>query len=371
LIVFIVSSTRPRRFSRRVQPETCSSVQNGTGIPVVKYKIKILFSRFCDANCRRSAPSERRRGSPIMSEDDASENIHSALGYRRPGSYEELRAVLSSGSMRLPRQLRQVAVHLSQNPSDIALGTVVEIAQSAGVQPSALVRFAQSLGYPGFSDLQEIFKDYVKINWPETREREAAHAASGATSDPDFRIIAGLVKASMSSLTHMPEKIDLSTFAHLASMMAEAETIYLIGNKRAFPVTIYMALALSQLGVKNSLVDNVGSIAYEQIGFASPRDVVFAISFSPYNSITPALAAAARQKGAVVLGITDSALSPLAPLSRAWLEINEADFGGFRSLAATMAVGMSLVLAIAQRRQKKQFAGKKRRRQPRGATELS
>ena len=298
-----------------------------------------------------------------MSEDDASENIHSALGYRRPGSYEELRAVLSSGTMRLPKQLRQVAIHLSQNPSDVALGTVVEIAQSAGVQPSALVRFAQNLGYPGFSDLQEIFKDYVKINWPETRDRDAAAAAPGAMSDPDFRMHhAGLVKASVSSLTRLPEKIDLATFARVATMMAEAETIYLVGSKRAFPVTIYMALALSQLGVKNSLVDNVGSIAYEQIGFASSRDVVFAISFSPYNSITPALAATARQKGAAVLAITDSPLSPLAPLSRAWLEINESEFGGFRSLAATIAVGMSLVLAIAQRRQKNTPAVRKRRR---------
>jgi DNA-binding MurR/RpiR family transcriptional regulator len=296
-----------------------------------------------------------------MSEDDASENIHSALGYRRPGSYEELRAVLSSGSMRLPRQLRQVAIHLSQNPSDVALGTVVEIAQSAGVQPSALVRFAQNLGYPGFSDLQEIFKDYVKINWPDARDRDAAAATPGAMSDPDFRIVAGLIKASVASLTRLPEKIDLPTFTQVANLMAEAETIYLIGSKRAFPVTIYMALALSQLGVKNSLVDNVGSIAFEQIGFASTRDVAFAISFSPYNSITPALAATARQKGAAVLAITDSPLSPLAPLSRAWLEINESDFGGFRSLAATMAVGMALVLAIAQRRQKKAAVGKKRR----------
>jgi DNA-binding MurR/RpiR family transcriptional regulator len=304
-----------------------------------------------------------------MSEDDASENIHSALGYRRPGSYEELRAVLSSGSMRLPRQLRQVAIHLAQNPSDIALGTVVEIAQSAGVQPSALVRFAQSLGYPGFSDLQEIFKDYVKINWPETRDRDAVASAPGAMGDPDFRIIAGLVKASVSSLTRLPEKIDLARFARLATLMAEAETIYLIGSKRAFPVTIYMALALSQLGVKNSLVDNVGSTAFEQIGFASPRDVVFAISFSPYNSITPALVATARQKGAAVLAITDSPLSPLAPLSRAWIEIDESDYGGFRSLAATMAVGMSLVLAVAQRRQKKALASKKRRRPTRDARE--
>jgi DNA-binding MurR/RpiR family transcriptional regulator len=313
-----------------------------------------------ETKVKRAAQARRGRKQPV-SEDDASENVHSALGYRRPGSYEELRAVLSSGSMRLPKQLRQVAIYLAQNPSDIALGTVVEIAQNARVQPSALVRFAQSLGFPGFSDLQEIFKDYVKINWPETRERDAG-AAPAAMGDPDFRIVAGLIKASVASLTRLPEKIDLPTFTQVANLMAEAETIYLIGSKRAFPVTIYMALALSQLGVKNSLVDNVGSIAFEQIGFASTRDVAFAISFSPYNSITPALAGAARQKGAAVLSITDSSLSPLAPLSRGWLEINESDFGGFRSLAATMAVGMSLVLAVAQRRQKKTPAARKRPR---------
>jgi DNA-binding MurR/RpiR family transcriptional regulator len=153
--------------------------------------------------------------------------------------------------------------------------------------------------------------------------------------------------------------------------MADADTIYLIGSKRAFPVTIYMALALSQLGVKNSLVDNVGSIAYEQIGFAGPRDVVFAISFSPYNSITPALAASARQRGAAVLAITDSPLSPMAPLSRAWLEINESDFGGFRSLAATMAVGMSLVLAVARRRQKGEQPKRKQKRGVRNGREPS
>src|SRR6202030_2322102 len=111
----------------------------------------------------------------------------------------------------------------------------------------------------------------------------------------------------------VPEKIDLAMFSRLAGMMAEAETIYLVGSKRAFPVTTYMALALSQLGVKNNLIDNVGSTAFEQIGFACPRDVALAISFSPYNSITPALAATAGQKGAAVLAITDSPLSPLAP----------------------------------------------------------
>ena len=47
---------------------------------------------------------------------------------------------------------------------------------------------------------------------------------------------------------------------------------------------------------------------------------------------------------------TDNAFSPLVPLAKAWITVDELDFGGFRSLAATIAIGMSLVLSVAQRR---------------------
>src|SRR5437667_9018432 len=89
-----------------------------------------------------------------------------SLGYTRPGSYEELRAVLASGSIRLPKRLRQVAVFLWQHPSDVALGTTVSVSSQAGVQPSTLVRFAKHLGYAGFSDLQALFKGYVRGSRP-------------------------------------------------------------------------------------------------------------------------------------------------------------------------------------------------------------
>ena len=78
--------------------------------------------------------------------------------------------------------------------------------------------------------------------------------------------------------------------------MAEADLIYVIGSKRAFPVTAYISLALSQQGVRNVLVDNVGSTAFDQIGCVGERDAVLAVSFSPYNSITPELVAAARER---------------------------------------------------------------------------
>ncbi len=123
-----------------------------------------------------SARSARRRRRAAISENGSTMNsrrtiaradavadagVGAALGYSRPGSYEELRAVLSSGTARLPKKLRQVAIHLWQHPTAVALGTVTSVAREAGVQPSTLVRFAQAFGYSGFSDLQEVFKAHL------------------------------------------------------------------------------------------------------------------------------------------------------------------------------------------------------------------
>jgi DNA-binding MurR/RpiR family transcriptional regulator len=102
-------------------------------------------------------PVERTERADVV----ADAGVGAALGYSRPDSYEELRAVLSSGTARLPKKLRQVAIHLWQHPTAVALGTVTSVASEAGVQPSTLVRFAQAFGYSGFSDLQDVFKAHL------------------------------------------------------------------------------------------------------------------------------------------------------------------------------------------------------------------
>jgi DNA-binding MurR/RpiR family transcriptional regulator len=271
-----------------------------------------------------------------------------ALGYGVPQTYEDLRAVLTSGTVRLPKQLRQVATFLCQHPSEMALGTVSSVAAQSGVQPSTLVRFAQTLGYSGFSDLQNVFKEYVKGSRIGQRERNAALETVRLSNDPAFHLVGGLVQASMQSLTRVADTIDLARIATVVNLLAKAEIIFLLGNKRAFPVTTYLSLALAQLGIANVLVDNVGSSAAAQISCTNPRQAILAISFSPYNSITPELAAQAAQRGTPLASITDSVLSPLVPISDAWIEVVESEYGGFRTIAATLAVGMAIVLGIAR-----------------------
>jgi DNA-binding MurR/RpiR family transcriptional regulator len=273
----------------------------------------------------------------------------SELGYTKPRTYEELRAVLSAGTIHFPKRLRQVAIFLWQHPSDVALGTISRVAEQAGVQPSTLVRFAQMFGFAGFSDFQDIFKKHIKGSWPE-RQAQNGSDRDAAAINANLHFVSGLVAASQDSLGRIGESFDIKGFERMIGIMAEADLIYVIGSKRAFPVTAYLSLALSQQGVRNILVDNVGSTAFDQISCVGKRDAVLAVSFSPYNSITPDLAAAARERNAKIVSITDSTFSPLVKLSDSWVEVIESEFAGFRSLAATLAVGMALIHGVVAQR---------------------
>ncbi|RUX09218.1 MurR/RpiR family transcriptional regulator [Mesorhizobium sp. M8A.F.Ca.ET.059.01.1.1] len=271
-----------------------------------------------------------------------------ALGYIQPQTYEELRAVLSSGTVHFPKRMRQVAIFLWQHPSEVALGTIAQVAAQAGVQPSTLVRFAQIFGYSGFSDFQGLFKDHVKGSWPGGRGEQRAEAEPNAA----MHFLRGMVGASQASLGRIESGFDVESFEKMVATLADAALIYVIGSKRAFPVTTYLSLTLSQQGVRNVLVDNVGSTALDQVGCIGRQDAVLAVSFSPYNSITPDLVAVAHERGARIVTITDSTFSPLIRLSDSWLEVVESDFAGFRSLAASLAVGMALVQGVAAKRGK-------------------
>ena len=275
----------------------------------------------------------------------ADAGVGAALGYSRPGSYEELRAVLSSGTARLPKKLRQVAIHLWQHPTAVALGTVTSVAGEAGVQPSTLVRFAQAFGYSGFSDLQDVFKAHLADGGREGRDQWEEASSSEAA-----RLVDGFIRSSATSLAGVRDRLDLAQFEAMSQTLAAADLIYIIGSKRAFSLVSYVSLALANLGVRNLALDNVGSTAFELLRCASASDAVLAVSFTPYNSITPELAASAAQRGVPIVSLTDSAFSPLVPVSKAYIEVVEESFSGFKSLSATLAVAMALVLRVEQRR---------------------
>lgn len=267
-----------------------------------------------------------------------------------PRDYQGLSALMAQRAEQLPRRLMQVARHALENPDEIAFGTVASIAARADVPPSALVRFARALGYQGFTELQDVFRSRLRdrvLNYDEWLERMREH---GIATSKSGLLLQGFLEASEQSVAHFRESVDHSAIDRAVDRLAGASTLYLIGLRRSFPVTSYMSYALGKLGVRNILVDAVAGMGAEQSSFMTAEDAVLAVSFSPYANETVSLTNAAKARGATIVAITDSVFSPIAPPADAVLEVVEANFEGFRSMAVTMALAMTLAVSVAARR---------------------
>jgi DNA-binding MurR/RpiR family transcriptional regulator len=252
----------------------------------------------------------------------------------------------------LPRRLRQAAAYALKHPEEFALGTASTLARGADVQASTLVRLAQTLGFAGFSELQELYRSRLRNRWPDYSERLQALQENARDSGDPTHLLFGFADSAAASIARLREAVQRSELDQAVALLATARTIHCLGQRRSFCVAHYLTYALSQLGVPASLIDNVGGLGPEQLAQAGPGDALIAVSFSPYAPFTVDLAKRARRAGVPVVVVTDSALSPLAGLADVRFEVVESDFGSFRSLSATFCLAMTLAVAVGEKRAK-------------------
>jgi DNA-binding MurR/RpiR family transcriptional regulator len=249
----------------------------------------------------------------------------------------------------MPKRLAQVAEFAVSHPDEIALGTVGSIAGLAGVQPSTLVRFAQVLGFQGFSELQAVYRRKLRQRWPDYQDRISALRAN-ANGDPGGDLLTGFSEATIRSILRMRETCAGETLMAASRIISGADTIYLLGNRRAFPAASYLAYLFGKLDMRHRLLTNMAHMGTSELSGASARDVLIAISFTPYTPATVEMATGATERGVPVISITDSTFSPLAHIARIWLEVVEEDYAGFRSLGATFCLSMALATLAAKLR---------------------
>jgi DNA-binding MurR/RpiR family transcriptional regulator len=249
----------------------------------------------------------------------------------------------------MPRRLRQCADYIAANRDRIAVSTVAELAAGADVPPSALMRFCQILGFSGFSEMQRLFREAYAPGWPDYNTRLANLKSMGAGSAP--ALLAEFVEAGRLSLESLAKTVDETAMTAAVDILSHAETIHIVGLRRAFPVATYLAYVFEKMSVPAMLHDGLGKLDHR---FAlRPGDAVLAITFAPYSEETIALAQDAFVRGLPVVALTDRLTGPLAHSASAVVTVAEVDFGAFRSLSATIALSIALAVAVGSARDKR------------------
>ena len=268
-----------------------------------------------------------------------------------PVDYAGLRAEIVSQYDDLSNRLQQVARFALDHPNDIALETTAVISSRAEVQPSTLIRFAKAFGYDGFSDMQRLFRGHLTEGRPTYRDRIAAlRGQLGANAENHGLVVLdAFVRANTAGLEHLREEISGDDLNRAVEILGQARTVYVVAQRRAYPLAAYLFYALRRLGVRADLLDDVGGMLPEQASQIEPGDVLFAMSYAPYTQRVLDAAETARRTGAPVIAVTDRPLSPLASRCDLCFNVEDAAVHDFRSLNASMCLVQTIAVSLGLR----------------------
>jgi DNA-binding MurR/RpiR family transcriptional regulator len=263
-------------------------------------------------------------------------------------TYMELRELIARAYPDMSKQLQCIARFSLGQPNDLARGTVASVAAACEVQPSAVIRFANALGYTGFSELQHVFLGYLLEHSGSYRERieKMRKQQVGDAKAAPLDLLHHQVGECIAELSYLEEGNLQAELKIASKLIARAPRVYVLAQRRAFPVAAYLAYALSQLELRSHLLIGAGGMLSESLRNIDPGDVLIAASFRNYSPEVMAAAVAASHRGIDVVAITDGALSPLKASVKVCLELADDSSKPFRSLVAPLCVAQALVVGV-------------------------
>ena len=259
--------------------------------------------------------------------------------------YFDLESKILEQYPNLSKRLRQIAHFVLDNPSDIAIKTAAAIADDAEVQPSALIRFAQTFDFAGFSELQQIYKTKLLTN-NVTSSTQAFNADSKSGALPKESILQDVIHSNVQALARLQETIAVSDIETAATILTKAAITYVIGLRKSFPAACYLTNTIAQSGKPVHLLDGVGGLLEQQSVAMTKKDALVVVSFAPYAPEVLMVIEACCSRGVPIVAISDSKLSPVASHATVSLLSPESDIGGLDSITASLTLSQTLVVAM-------------------------
>ncbi len=270
--------------------------------------------------------------------------------------YEGLREALVARAGKLSKRLSQVAQFCLNHPEEVAINTLVRLAEQAQVPPATITRFAKELGFAGFAELQGVFRERLlgpRLPYTARMAVPAVQPGAERIGDADLDqpglVFGSFVQAAVHSLLRIEEALDRSQLDAFVGVLAGCEAVHVAAARGAFGLGAYAVYGLSNIGKRAHLVDNLGAMRAEQIFAVGPADVLLVMTFDDYTPETVEAARSAAHNGRVVLAITDNELSPVAGLADHVLYVPEARLGHFRSQVPAMVVCQAIIVSLGRR----------------------
>lgn len=233
---------------------------------------------------------------------------------------------------------RRLASLLTDDPTRWAFATVAEVAELGTTSGPTVVRFAATLGFAGFGQLQDQLRSEVteRLRRPSDRLR--------LTTGPIDH------SAALDAVRTTFDRLDHDRLTTIARILADADgRVWVVASESSSPVAHLLAANLRLLRPGVVHVSGFGPSTAASISDASDADAAIAIDFPRYEQAVVSLASGLHERGVRVTALTDGPLSPLVDIAAHWCGVDVPSIGPFDSAVPTVAVAEVVIALVAER----------------------
>jgi DNA-binding MurR/RpiR family transcriptional regulator len=211
----------------------------------------------------------------------------------------------------LTPQLQVAARHLLDNPSDIAVSSMRQVADDADVQPNTLVRLARTLGFDGYDELRRHFRDELTrtgSSFPSKARWLQALAAGGRHG----ALLSQMAGASMATVEQVFADVDADELRTVADAILAARRTSVLGVGTGQPLAKNFCYVGGMIAPNLVAIPTNGGLPIDDVARMAPGDVLVAMTFSPYRVEIVEATRIAEERGVTIVAVTDSRTSPIA-----------------------------------------------------------
>ncbi|ABY92877.1 MurR/RpiR family transcriptional regulator [Thermoanaerobacter sp. CM-CNRG TB177] len=248
---------------------------------------------------------------------------------------------------KLSKSQKIIAEYIINHYDKAAFMTAAKLGASINISESTVVRFANTLGYNGYPELQNALQELIKNKLTTVQRLEMTEETD------EIAILNNVLKADIENIKETINEINKDDFRRVVSDIINATKIYIIGSRSSIVIAEYLGFYLNLIRENVSVVKAGVSDVFEQILRVSENDLVIGIGFPRYSKRTLDVLKYAKSQNAKIVTITDSLISPLTSVADEIL-IAKSNMASFvDSLVAPLSLVNALVVAVGLREKEK------------------
>jgi len=250
----------------------------------------------------------------------------------------------------LSPQLRNAVRYLLDHRDDVALLSMREIAQAAGLPSVTFVRLSRALGFADYSDLRRLFQKRLRDGKQVKRySRKARDLQVRGDETGTLELLKDLFSAEMDNIELTFEKNHPDTLIKTVELIESAKRVCVLGQRSCFPIGFFFNYVYRLFRGNSVLLQNQGGTIIDEFRGVGCGDVLIAISLAPYTSEVVHAVQFAGEAGARIVAITDDRLSPIARAADATLLVAAGTPSFFHSIAAMVTLVQALLALLVSR----------------------